>query len=164
MININKIETLLDSFYNGTTTTEEEKILTDYFLSATDIPQHLTADKELFIELSKASNLRIESKINALIDSLDKKEDIHRINWKWISGIAAGIALLISSGIVYFYNNNSIDNLEPKDTYTDVNKAYTEAESALLLVSEALNKGEAQYTKAEKKMDRINEILNKNIK
>lgn len=168
---INNIDTLLKSFYDGSTTIDEEKMLKEYFLTANNIPHHLKADKELFANLSKdkiyVAPLEMEQRIETFIDTWAEKEKkkhigTRKFNRLWISGIAAGIALLIISTVMYIYNDNSADNLRT-DTYSDVNIAYTEAEKALLLVSETLNKGEAQYAKAESKIDKINEILNKNL-
>jgi hypothetical protein len=47
MESIERIRKMLERFYQGETTLEEEKWLEDYF-SSTTVPEELLADKELF--------------------------------------------------------------------------------------------------------------------
>ena len=48
MESIEKVRKILERFYQGETTLEEERWLQDYFSSAT-VPEELMADKELFM-------------------------------------------------------------------------------------------------------------------
>ena len=44
----NEIKLLLEKFYEGTTSSEEELIIKEFFLTCDDISDDLKADKELF--------------------------------------------------------------------------------------------------------------------
>ena len=77
-----------------------------------------------------------------------------------ISGIAASICLILSIGIYPYLE-------QPKpvltDTYSNPQDAYKEAQKALLLVSNNLNKGVSQLESAQEDMNKVNEIINKQI-
>eukprot|EP00825_Cyclidium_porcatum_P005505 TRINITY_DN12685_c0_g1_i1.p1 TRINITY_DN12685_c0_g1~~TRINITY_DN12685_c0_g1_i1.p1 ORF type:complete len:394 (-),score=47.96 TRINITY_DN12685_c0_g1_i1:599-1780(-) len=81
-------------------------------------------------------------------------------NWHWISGIAAGLFLILSMGLY-----THLEQQEPvlTDTYSNPNDAYKEAQKALLLVSDNLNKGVSELENAQKGMNKANKILDEQI-
>ena len=108
-MDIKYIEQLLESFYEGATSIEEERVLFDFF-QGTDVPESMKDEQQLFLKLYRSEEIAVpfglESKLENLIDELDKdnKSDtkparpkIKSINWKWVSGIAASIVIFISA-------------------------------------------------------------------
>ncbi|MDR3217817.1 MAG: hypothetical protein LBU22_02390 [Dysgonamonadaceae bacterium] len=108
----------------------------------------------------------LESKLVALIDRL-AVEDIRskrkaaRLRL-WTSGIAAGIALLITAGL-YFQSGRKPDaplaaqsgnRIEERDI------AITETQKALVLVSQNFNKGLDHLALANSKIEKANEKFN----
>ena len=77
MESIEEIRKLLDRFYLGETTLEEEQVLQEYF-SSSSIPEELLPDRDLFRSLGDASDSvpvpeGLNQKILDVIDQQEKK-------------------------------------------------------------------------------------------
>lgn len=118
--NIDEIKSLLETYYNGATTIEQEKLLCDFFTSTTEIPVELECDKQLFNSLHsidinkfKAPN-NLEAKLISHIDNLEKAEQNNRKKWLKpfiIISAAACFILLFSLGVKFInINSELIDN------------------------------------------------------
>lgn len=174
MINydIEYIKRLLDSFYDGDTSLEEEEILKQYF-SRNDVPEQLEAEQKIFLDLfsgrggCQASSL--EQKLDLLIDNFHAEEERSIISlprkskkiilWKKITAVAACILVLISAGLFLLDNHSGKMN----DTYSDPQDAYIETQKALTFVSSKLNKGFEQMESAQKNLEKTNKIIAKNL-
>lgn len=165
------IEKLLADFYDGNTSLEQETELYRCLLDA-DVPEHLKADKKAFLALYESShNLstttppNLEDRLNNLIDNLEVKERFKskKIGWKWIGGIAASVAIIVSLSIYIFsghkYNNTPLY----VDTYSDPEEAYIQTQKALLLASNKLNKGFDQLEMMSSNIEKANGIVHKII-
>ena len=153
-MNSQQIEKLLEKYFYGDTSLEEEKHLRDFF--AKDIiPKHLLSLKPQFEYFSK------EKKKNFLDDFFDEKiletiekEKIISIKRKRrnyiyiISGVAASILVIVS----LFIQFNSVTN-KFQNTFNDPQLAYAETQKALLFVSEKLNIGIQPVSKAAARFD-----------
>jgi hypothetical protein len=155
MENLKQIEELLEKYYNGDTSLEEERKLHWYFQTH-EIPMHLKPDAEIFRyhykRTSEEASPEISEKLSKLIDEQANKSrfilPVRSI--RWISGIAASILILLSLWI-----GIGRDLIQQRhsgrfaDTFDDPQLAYLETKKALLLVSEKLNAGtkELQYLK-----------------
>jgi len=170
---IQYVKKLLDAFYDGTTSLDEEKILRQYF-SGKDVPEELEVEQKIFCELFSAQGgydfSSLEQKLDSLIEQLEDKEKSHIqsfppklksiINWKWITSVAASVLIILCTGI-YFYNQNNTHKMI--DTYSNPKEAYAETQKALTLVSSKLNKGFDQMGSAQKNIEKTNKIIAKNI-
>lgn len=177
------IQKLLDAYYNGEATKEDENILMKYFRSDEVAPE-LEDEKTVFLQLFDSVdevpfNPTLESKLNALITDLAAQEEKTTISntvttnkKKYILfravSVAACIAVLFSIGFFVINKNdvqppNVVAQTELKDTYSDPNEAYAEAEKALLLVSKNLNKGLDQLALAQENIHKSTEIVNKSL-
>jgi len=175
-----EIKKLLNSFYAGETSAEEECALLNYF-NSNDVAQELLEEKGLFLKMYEAENVDVpadfEPRLSLLIDRLAEKEQKDNMHphkkihlWKQIAGIAASIAIFISAGIYFSKSARNDDNKfsdrETKlvDTYSDPQQAYAEAEKALIILSANFNKGVSQLSVVSNNLDKSNEILNKTFK
>ena len=138
-MDLQKINNLLEKFYNGATTLEEELFLTEFFLEY-EVPEELQVDKELFLytynqKQQECLDTNFETKF---FDKIEKKSSkIRKI--RWITAAASIIIILT----LFF-------NLKPAymyDTYDNPQLAYIEAKKILLKVSQKLNKGTNQIVK-----------------
>lgn len=105
----------------------------------------------------------LEQRLSSSIDLWGKMEHAKRrsLRIKTI-GIAASIALLSGIGL-YFYNQPN-ESAGLRDTYSDPETAYKEAEKAIGLVAENLNRGMYQYKNANDKVYKAQKILEKQFK
>lgn len=170
---------LLDKYYDGSSSYQEEKELAEYF-SGNEISPDLRDEQLIFnnlhIEEDIPYNEHFESSIEKVIDSLSE-EDVSVSSFQakpkrntkfifWASSIAASVLLLVSIGFVYLQHDKpKINNTQIalRDTYSDPDKAYAEAEKALMLISKNLNKGISEIETLNEGVDKSNEIIEKNL-
>ncbi len=171
----NEIKKLVEAFYNGETTIEEEKLLLSYF-QGEDVAEELLKEKDLFLNLYQSESidvpLHLEAKLETLIDELAAKVKVtlkpaskKKYILRWAGSIAAGIAILITAGI--YFNKQEKTTMTPIAQTIDktIDKAdeqkIKEAQEALVLLSSKFNKGMDQLALVSTNLDKTNEILNK---
>jgi len=148
MESISEIRKILDRFYTGETTLEEEKRLQEYF-SSTRIPEELIPDRDLFRSLGNAADSVVipdglNQKILAVIGEQEKKViRTRRISVFSLSGLAAGLLVVIALYVGYFRGGEGrrLASNQMTDTYTDPQDAYEEAKKTLAYVSNKLSTG-----------------------
>lgn len=169
-MDIKDIESLLHSFYEGETSKEEEKILSDFF-ETESIPKDMEDERRIFLKLYSAQQnnvpAHLEEKLNTLIDNLAEEES-HKTSHivlptrhltkpvRWAMSIAASVLIILSAGIFAHFGNNGNNNEMLVDTYSSPEEAYLETQKTLLLVSGKLNKGIKQ-------IEKVNDIIDKDV-
>ena len=137
------LKELLEKYYKGDTSVEEELILKEYFSGEGVLPGY-EAEQEIFRAYSASGEIiapddEFESRIKSAIDELERNRVPHApvIRRFTIVSIAAALLILIVS---YFMLKHQA---EPKDTFSDPRLAYAETMKVLNEVSLKLNKGTA---------------------
>ena len=151
MESIEEIRKMLDRFYQGETTLEEEKLLLGYF-SSTKVPEELIPDKDLFLSFGSGDETisvpaDLNKKIIATIDQVEKKAiRTHRISIFSLSGLAAGLLVMIAVYLFYvrYDSKELIASTQITDTYDDPMEAYEEAKRTMAYVSSKLNSGTSE--------------------
>lgn len=153
MKDYNHIEALLERYYDAQTSEAEEQRLKDFFLHE-EVPAHLQAEKEMFLQLQvSAVPEGIEERLSQSIDRWGKKQRTLRL--QWIGGIAASLLLLFGAG---WY----LQDTPRKDTCATPEEAYIEAQRALVMFSTALNKGMKQMDVLHETTERVEKIFTYN--
>lgn len=164
-----EIKRLIEAFYNGETSADEEQILFDYF-NSTDVAEDLTGEKNIFLQMNEKDNIYVpatlESRLDNLIDELVHKEELEKQSKKkylWIQAgsIAAGIALLIFAGIHFTGGQNNVKPTLANNVELDDQQKIEEAQKALILLSSNFNKGMNQVSMVSTNLDKANEILDR---
>lgn len=173
---------LIEKFFNGETTEEEEKLLHEASLNAP-----LGSDKKLFqseaenehssllaprstlnahrssllqsLTLQPEVPLGLEQRLSRQIDqwnSIEKRSEkrVRTAVMRWTIGIAAGIALIVGIAIPTLREPDAVKYAEEQETYNDPEMAQREAEKALAKFSDCINKG----------FDIMDKTTNKNLK
>lgn len=140
MENIEYIKLLLEKYFEGNTSLEEEQILRGY-LKEHSFPDELKSEALWFSELDRQRNSKsdiseLEQQLSSWVDHQNKKEKNIRFR-NWTLGIAAGLALAIGTTFFFQYKQTK----KYRDTYQDPQIAYLEAKKVLLYVSQTLNHG-----------------------
>ncbi|MGC9373717.1 MAG: hypothetical protein ACP5DQ_01575 [Bacteroidales bacterium] len=145
-MNRKQIKALLEKYYNGETSLEEEKQLQNYF-TANEGYEEFAEDKAIFIfttEEAKQTN-QLPDLGNEIWNNIEKNENINRLKNKkllhYCLSIAASIAIFVVS---FFFVHNEINKQSTitfNDTYDNPELAYLQAKEALLYVSSKLNSG-----------------------
>ena len=128
---LDRIEILLEKYFEAETSIAEEKELRFYF-SSSDVAQHLQQYQSLFVHFNEAK----EEQFKATIPLKTKK----RKYVAWLS-VAASVAILLGVGSFIYLNNEQ--NAVPTEygTYDDPEVAFRETQKALAMISENVNTG-----------------------
>jgi len=125
-----RIEKLLEKYFEAETSIAEEKELKEYFASS-DVAQHLEQYKPIFGYAVQAK----QEQFNATIPLNTKK----RSSVVWLS-VAASVVVLLGVSLFTFnhYNQPKSNDL---GTINDPEVAFRETQKALAMISEHVNKG-----------------------
>jgi hypothetical protein len=125
-----KIEILLEKYFQGETSIAEENELKNYF-SSLDVAQHLEQYKPMFGYFSQAK----EQEFQQQIPLQTKKRTV-----AWLS-VAASIVVLLGIGTYVYVDNNNATQSQNLGTYDDPEVAFRETQKALALLSSHVNTG-----------------------
>jgi len=141
-----KIEALLEAYFEGNTTLEQEATLRTYFLGQ-DVAPHLTVYTSLFASFEQA-----HEEVSQRTITLPKPSSNSR---GWMYSVAAMIVISIGvSGFMFFNSNNGLTQ-EEQEALT----AFNETKETLKLLSENFNKGTAELAHLDQFTNTKNKIL-----
>ena len=130
---LNKIEDILEKYFQGETSIAEEKELKDYF-SSPNVAQHLEQYKPMFGYFSQVK----EQKSTQDIPLKTKKRNV-----AWLS-IAASVVVLLGVGTYFYVSEKNAAPAVAKTelgTYDDPEEALAATQKALALLSSNVNVG-----------------------
>ena len=138
-----EIKQLLQQYFKGESSEEEEKILENYF-NAGNVADELKEYAPYFsgiTELSgKIGDNEIEDDImNFILENENREKTKYRWMWKTVTGIAASIIIVLGGFLFYQQNQAPF-----KDTFSNPDEAYEYAQQTFEYVSSKYNKGLAQ--------------------
>jgi len=136
-----KINILLQKYFDAETTIDEENELITYFTSG-EVDENLKMYVPMFSGLKELSvdedSALGEDLMNFILESEHKEKLRYRWMWQVVTGVAASVILVMLA--VNFYSSQN----QWKDTFTDPKQAYSEASKTLEFVAGKYNKGLAQ--------------------
>ncbi|WP_321478912.1 hypothetical protein [uncultured Bacteroides sp.] len=150
------IEQLLERYWQCETSSEEEAYLQAFFMTSKEIPSHLLQYKDIFVYQQLQHNIGLgedfDKRILAEIESpVVKAKRLTIINrFMPMFKAAAVIAVILSLGNIAqrtFFDDDKLDYnyATYTDTYDDPEIAYKEVSSALMMLSESINKSQDQH-------------------
>lgn len=158
-MNEKELKMLIEKYYNGTSTEDDEKALRAWFSENGALPGN-EAEMEIFSYFMEAGEVPepsagFEAGIIRAVDKSDKKGR-HTGSGKILLALfSAAAGLLILAGSYFFF----IHRAEPKDTFTDPRIAYAETMKILMDISAQINHG----TRPLEPVGRINEVQVKSL-
>lgn len=126
----NKIEILLEKYFEGETSIAEENELKDYF-SSPNVAQHLEQYQSLFGYFSVAKDQKFAHEVPLH----SKKRKV-----AWLS-IAASVVVLLGIGTYAYFNANVVRENQELGTYDDPKVAFEATQKALAMLSSHVNVG-----------------------
>ena len=120
MKKLTRMEELLEKYYNGETSVEEENILRAFF-EAGDVPDHLRAEAEIFGFFNQEKKASLSGEMEARLDKIISDSGSPKLNlgrglkYYWLSGAAAVILILIGIFVDLKLRENSFE--VSKDTF-----------------------------------------------
>lgn len=128
---LHKIETLLEKYFEGATTIAEENELKAYF-SSPDVAQHLEPYRPMFGYFSIAR----EQQFEPTIPLRTKKRKMVA----WLS-VAASVVVLAGAGTFAYFNYGTATKSQELGTYDSPEEAFRETQKALAMLSDHVNTG-----------------------
>ena len=155
-----KIKDLLQKYFEGQTSQNDEKLIESYFRSG-DVDPELQEYKSFFDGLDELSgngrNLQLESEImDFILESEHKEKTRYRWLWQTVTGVAAAV-IIVLGGFLFWQQQQ-----KPVDTFKNPQEAYVYAEKTLQFVSEKYNKGFASLSKFDK-IQKVTEPVRKGV-
>lgn len=144
-----KVESLLEAYFEGNTTLEQEETLRSYFASV-DVAPQVAMYQPLFAGIALAKEEVSHRELQLPQSTASSKI--------WWLGIAA--SAVITLGVAGFMFNQPSLTAEEEEAMA----AYRQAQSTMLLLSEGLNKGTAslshldEFSKGQEQMAYLNEF------
>lgn len=129
----NKIEALLERYFEGTTTLEEELALKTFF-QGSSVPPHLECYRSMFSYFTKAKQEQMTRHIQT------KSRRTTFVGWL----VAASIVVLLGISFITWQFQAAAPKALVKTelgTYTNPEEAYVATQKALFILSEQLNTG-----------------------
>jgi hypothetical protein len=168
-----QIKLLLDKYFQGETSLEEEALLSTYFNSE-QIDSRLKNYQPLFqfFKTEKAVNLSgtVTQKVLS-VEKPVKKLNLLRGSSMWVRAIAAMLVLTCGSYFLIktLYKPKNLGLVENSrvtiyDENDDPQKAFEEVQAALNLVSKKMRKGQNKATSGLKKVKKATDDVHKIIK
>ena len=152
---LSRIKILVDKYFDGLTSLEEEQELAHYFAQAEDIPEEYQAVKMMLGAFDALSKETPKSDVKVAVKA--KRNNIFRPNIKWIAGVAAAVVTLIGVAITLTPSGETINvPAEPTPAYVcyvngvkveDDKLAYAEASRILGNVSEDIQLAMAEVNR-----------------
>lgn len=162
-----RIKVLLHSYYEGTSTEHEEKLLYEYF-SGNDVSDDLINEKDFFLSLHAVKKLPVDipegfdARLENFMNTLDESNETQPKNCirvatklRLLLGMAASVLVLIVAGLC-------LNSKEETCELSEADRlALVKAESAIVLFSSKVNKGFEQFDMASVKVEKIGNMLDK---
>ena len=179
---IEQIKSLLSRFYEGQTTPDEERLLTDFFRRE-NVPEELQEDKQLFLILSHISDQEmptdIAEEITAFVNNLGQTEKkpvlpeekqrkgiIYSLKTppKMWYRVAATVAILLAIGGGMFIHQQRTLATDPfRDTCATPEEAAIQIQRANSMIAKATEQCITPATKALQQTEATKQIINQYI-
>lgn len=138
IMELSRIERIVDKYFEGETTIEEERELQNYF-SSTEVAPHLLQYVSIFkhFEEARKEHSNLETPI---FKNPKTQKRIGKNNFYWVS-IAASIVVVLGIGLFYMFGTESSIKNNELGTYDDPKQAFEATQKALNLLSNNVNVG-----------------------
>ena len=138
---LEEVKILLQRFFDGQTTEEEEKNLADFFRNQ-DVPAEMEVYREFFVATEELSGLRFDGFEEDVMDHILESENKEKKKYRWLwQSVTSAAAVLLLAVLLVNYNQNKN---QFKDTYDDPDIAYAEATKTLRYMAGKYQKGMVQ--------------------
>ncbi len=135
---LDKIERLIEKYFQGETSIAEEKELKKYF-SSRDVTPHLKQYESLFRYFSVAKQQKsMQETASFSSQKLVKRNKIHFVTWL---SVAASVIVLLGIGTYGYFSYQKEQPAQELGTYEDPKVAFEATQKALAMLSGNVNVG-----------------------
>lgn len=182
MKNYQNISTLLEKYWDGETSLQEEEQLTKFFSEneTTEIPAEFHAFRPLFLAKAETHEPQLNKDFDLNILTMIAEENLAQSETKvvemkanhqrtevrrlrWIAGIAASVALLLAA-YIFMPKTNEESVIVQETELTEEEKAealraYKQTKAALFFVSAKMNEGTQKAAEGMNKVKDLDKVL-----
>ncbi|MDB4582593.1 hypothetical protein N9164_05530 [Draconibacterium sp.] len=149
MMELQEIQQLLQRYFNGDSSIEDERTLEAYFQSG-EVAKEVAEYGEFFGGISELANVVDDSSIEEdvmdyILESEHQEKKRFRKLWINVTGIAASVIIVLGGFLFYQEQQKPF-----KDTFDDPDQAYAYAEQTLQFISGKYSKGFAELSNFDK--------------
>jgi hypothetical protein len=153
-MDLNRVEILLERYWNCVSTVEEENELKLLF-NSNEVPDELKDSAALFKYFEQQKKATLNDKFNEeIIENikLQKSPTVKKINSSFRNYMRVAAAVLVILGASFIFRMEFWQGEKPKmllveDTFQTPEEAYAETKKAFLLIAEKMNSGRKQAQK-----------------
>ena len=153
-MDLNRVEILLERYWNCVSTVEEENELKLLF-NSNDVPDELKDSATLFKYFEQQKQTTLDDKFSEEIIEkikLQKPPVVRKINSRFRNymRVAAAVLVILAASFVFrmeFWQGEKPKLLLVEDTFQTPEEAYAETKKAFLLIAEKMNSGRKQAQK-----------------
>lgn len=151
LMDLDKIDGLLQKYWNAETSLEEEQQLREFF-SREPVPENLKETAGLFryFEMQKKLGIDDVAFDSNLKQKIKPAGKVINFSWVQVARIAAGVFVVVAAT---FFVRQEIKKAYPdeptaeEDTYSDPKVAFEETKKALMMISKSFNKAQKEASK-----------------
>jgi hypothetical protein len=110
---LSRIKILVDKYFEGLTSLEEEQELARYFDENNDIPEEYQVVKMMLSSFDTLSRENSSCEITMPVEKRSRSR--FTINMRWIATAAASIAIVLGAAFIFLTNNNSTQVASPEE-------------------------------------------------
>ena len=149
-MDLKRTKLLLDKWYDGKTTPEEERELKQ-LLRHPSLPESLVSDRELLLSLDNAADSQLSDPgfDDRVFDAIEKREQSRgssaRMFWKLSA--AALVLVMLSASLVWYFTQPDDESLPHTYTQEEIGEAGEITMNTLVFVSDLLNAGSGELSR-----------------
>ena len=154
----NRIDLLLERYWNCVSTQEEEAELKEYFNSNAIIPPHLEHAAPLFKYFKQEADIKLsdpnfdEKLFDAVIQNDKPRGTVRKLELSFQNymKVAAAVVLVIATSFIFrmeIWQGDKPALLLVEDTYKNPEEAYAETKKALMLIASKMSHGKREVEK-----------------
>ena len=162
-----EIDRLLERYYAGQTTEQEEDALLQTLRSANDLPADLQAERDLFLSLHKnmVEDVPVPEDLETeLTARIDRKASAPRRRRLWWGSVAASILLLAGLGFGIAEMRQEAFVPTPQDTFTNPEDAHRALQAIFTEMSRNWNEGMKQLEASQRDIIAVNREIREELK
>ena len=162
-----EMDRLLERYYAGQTTEQEEDALLQTLRSANDLPADLQAERDLFLSLHKnmVEDVPVPEDLETeLTARIDRKASAPRRRRLWWGSMAASILLLAGLGFGIAEMRQEAFVPTPQDTFTNPEDAHRALQAIFTEMSRNWNEGMKQLEASQRDIIAVNREIREELK
>ncbi len=143
--NVKRIERLLDKYWQGTSSLEEEEVLRNYFNSE-KVAEHLLYVKPMFQMLKMKQQPHVSDGFDQIVQTklsmgFTSESMVRKKANNWWKVAAVITVLLVGTYTITSLIDQPVQDISMEDSFDTPEEAYAQFKQSLMLVSTKLNSG-----------------------